>query len=228
MNKNKQFSQNFLTKIAEIESRGGKNVEHQPADPKSMHVGSTAVGKYGLMPLTVQDIVASNPDDADLSELKEFTDFNKVGNPNVAALKQLGMSKYIKANPMIEELLANKLKQQIEGNVKGDEQMGAVAWHAGSGASPMKIKAMLKEHGQRGSAVRDYLNKFKKLEGMEEDVPFLEPDPKAIPSMLGIMTSRPSVEDLMTEQSEEELRTGPWAQIKEYLDKQYNRDEDEE
>jgi hypothetical protein len=44
-----------LKVIAKIESNDGKNTLHKKLN-SGMHEGSSAIGKYGLMPLTIKDI----------------------------------------------------------------------------------------------------------------------------------------------------------------------------
>lgn len=47
----------FLEKIAMLESSGGKNTQHKMiTNPESIHYGTSAVGEYGLMPVTAQDL----------------------------------------------------------------------------------------------------------------------------------------------------------------------------
>jgi hypothetical protein len=54
--KNEQLKK-FLKKISMIESSGGKNLNHpEITDPESIHYGTSAVGEYGLMPLTAKDL----------------------------------------------------------------------------------------------------------------------------------------------------------------------------
>ena len=49
-----------LRAIAHIESSSGKNINH-PIIKKGMHKGHQAAGKYGLMPLTVKDLISKSP-----------------------------------------------------------------------------------------------------------------------------------------------------------------------
>lgn len=47
----------FLKKIAMLESSGGKNLKHKKiTNPESIHYGTSAVGEHGLMPVTAQDL----------------------------------------------------------------------------------------------------------------------------------------------------------------------------
>lgn len=45
----------FLRKTAEIESSGGKNVKH-PAISSGIHAGTSAIGRYGLMPKSMAEL----------------------------------------------------------------------------------------------------------------------------------------------------------------------------
>ena len=46
--------QETLKAIAEVESSGGKNLAHKKMS-HGLHKGSSAIGKYGLMPLTIKE-----------------------------------------------------------------------------------------------------------------------------------------------------------------------------
>lgn len=47
--------QEFLKKISALESSSGRNLAHKEMD-SGVHKGTAAVGEYGLMPLTAQDL----------------------------------------------------------------------------------------------------------------------------------------------------------------------------
>lgn len=226
--KNKKFSQSFLDKIMQMESGGGKFQNHQPADPKSMHLGTTAIGRYGLMPLTISDVInqSQNPE---FKDLKQFTDFSTVGNPEVSLQKQEALKQYIKSNPMIEDMIAKEIQNKIESNVGGDEKLGAVAWHAGSDASDQLIKKFLKEKGKRGTDARTYMKRWNKLGNTPESVPTLQQESVSYtgPSLLGLMSQRPTVEDMMDAQAQQEIDSGLWSKLKEYLSNYYKGPDEE-
>lgn len=229
MDKNKKkFSQAFLDKIMQIESGGGKFQDHQPADPKSMHLGTTAVGRYGLMPLTIMDTV-NQSSDPEFKDIKQFTDFNSVSNPEVSLQKQEALKQYIKANPMVEDLIAKQIQNKIETNVGGNEALGAVAWHAGSDASDQLIKKFLKEKGKRGTDTRTYLKRWNKLGDVSNSVPTLQEESVSYtgPSLLGKMSQRPSVENLLDDEAQNELNNGLWAKLKDYLSNYYKGSNEE-
>jgi hypothetical protein len=54
-----QQQQEELGVIAQLESSSGKNLNH-PVVESGMHKGHRASGRYGLMPLTVRDLVSKN------------------------------------------------------------------------------------------------------------------------------------------------------------------------
>lgn len=60
--------QETLDAIAEIESNSGQNLAHKKM-MRGLHKGSTAIGKYGLMPLTIKETEKSLEDLSE-SELK--------------------------------------------------------------------------------------------------------------------------------------------------------------
>lgn len=53
--------QETLEAIAEVESSGGKNLAHKKM-MRGMHKGSSAIGKYGLMPSTIKETEKSLQD----------------------------------------------------------------------------------------------------------------------------------------------------------------------
>src|SRR5260221_13177133 len=65
----------FLQKIQQIESSGGKNLEH-PTVEGGIQAGDQAIGRYGLMPNTIKELVnrrrlegTSTPELQDLSQI---------------------------------------------------------------------------------------------------------------------------------------------------------------
>ena len=105
----------FLDKIAALESSSGKNTNHRTI-ASGIHEGDAAMGKYGLMPNTVNLL------DKSLSKL-----------PNLAKKKKL------EANPELEEKLASKLAEKVLANQGGDEQKAAYAWLEGHNLSAEDI-----------------------------------------------------------------------------------------
>lgn len=113
----------FLERIAQIESAKGKYTNH-PVMQHGIHKGMHAIGQYGLMPLTAQELAKSSQD------------------PEVASLAGVdpqGIEAEIKKHPGLEEKLAQQLAQKVLAKQKGDELRAAYAWNQGHNLSPENI-----------------------------------------------------------------------------------------
>lgn len=223
MAKNKKFNEDFLEKIAALESAGGTMTNHKPANKGSIHEGTTAMGTYALMPLTVASLVQQHPENQEFNDLKNLVDFENTSNPNVKESKLQALKNYIKENPQVEASLAKSLKDQIEQNVGGDEGLGAVAWLAGSSATPKKLNTILKSPGPVGVEARQRLqnwNSLSKQGSLPSSVPTMKQDTiySNTPSMLNKMYARPTIEsDEITNQMEDKPEESPWDALKKYL-----------
>ena len=86
----------FLQKTSQIESSGGKRLNH-PEIQSGIHSGDSAVGQYGLMPDTIKEL---------LNRTKEQS------NPDVEALRVLPnetVQREIASNPVMEDEIAARL-----------------------------------------------------------------------------------------------------------------------
>lgn len=85
----------FLKKIAMLESSGGKNTNHKTVD-SGVQAGETAYGDYGLMPNTVEELANRYPSDvypkdADKQDLME----KMQADPNFEKNMAQTMSSYL-------------------------------------------------------------------------------------------------------------------------------------
>ena len=113
----------FLDKIGEIESHNGKYTNHRVMT-SGIHQGMHAIGKWGLMPLTVQEISRGSAD------------------PSVKALAQRDPSEYndiINNDPVLEKKIATELGSKVLARQGGDELKAAYAWNNGHNLSPEQI-----------------------------------------------------------------------------------------
>lgn len=145
----------FLGKIADIESAGGLYTDHKQLK-NGIHAGTAAIGDYGLMPNTVKDIVkkvkntkselgVSLPRRVDISELQAISQLPAAEMK--AALESDKASQLKLARLLAEEL---KLKQ-------GDnDEKRAYSWNMGNNLTPNQITDQkLNKH--------PYVMKFRKL-----------------------------------------------------------------
>lgn len=119
---------NFLSKIAQIESANGKYTNHKTMQ-FGMHKGSSAIGTYGLMPNTINDMVTKMREEGNLTpEVAKTQDFQD----------EQGLKDYIKQNPQVERQLASKLGQIVLSKQPTEEQ-AAYSWNNGHNLTPQRI-----------------------------------------------------------------------------------------
>jgi GNAT superfamily N-acetyltransferase len=106
INKDK-FSQRMLASIRHVESSDGKNTNHAIVN-HGLNAGTSAAGvNYGIMPLTIFEIVKKNPE------------INK-NHPNLMKLKLNEVKSYLNKHPGLEDKLANSHLQRLR-KIFGDD-----------------------------------------------------------------------------------------------------------
>jgi hypothetical protein len=126
----------FLEKTAQIESSGGKQLNH-PEIESGIHSGDSAVGQYGLMPNTIKEI---------LNRTKEQS------TPDIEALRVLPnevVNREIASNPMLEDEVARKLAEHVLQRQLGDEEKAAYSWQYGHNLPPSRITPEILESSPR-------------------------------------------------------------------------------
>lgn len=153
-----------LKAIAMIESSGGKNIEHKPVNTP-MHQGTAAIGRFGMMPVLIKDIVTKN---------KHLN----VKYPHIAQLHPINdyekLKEYILSNPSVEAHLANTHWINLHNKFNGDEDRMAYAWFNGISKAKKATDEEVKNHFY----VKRY-NKYKKLLDLEQpNLSFNKTEPK--------------------------------------------------
>lgn len=150
----------FLNNISQIESSGGKNFNHKTIQ-SGIQKGTTAIGRYGLMPNTVDEAIVraknSGDDDGSLDDILGMDADTK--------------KSFLEGNPDIEHKIARSLASTVLNKQAGDTEKAAYAWNHGSNLSPDSID-------DRDYSNDDYVKKFKKVTGSDNDDSG-EFDPKA-------------------------------------------------
>ncbi len=131
--------QQFLEAIKQIESSGGKDIDH-PVMESGIHSGASAYGQYGLMPNTVREMA------------------KRQGLKNLVGLDDPSLKAVLSEDPNVEQKIAEALAQRVL-NRAGDEEKAAYMWYMGHNLNPENITPeMLEKH--------QYIQKFKKLKGI--------------------------------------------------------------
>lgn len=140
MNPQRVQRDNFLDVISQLESSGGTNLNHKPVI-HGIQAGDTAMGQYGLMPNTV-------------NELLNRQRLNNSRDP-ASVESSSDMKQQIENNPILEKQLANQLAQQVL-TKNADPSMAAYAWHMGHNLTPQQIQ-------DRDYQNNGYVQKFNKI-----------------------------------------------------------------
>jgi len=146
--KEKEKITNFLNTLAMIESSGGKNFNH-PTIESGIHEGHQAVGTYGLMPNTVNEVVNRMQ-----SEGKGFPNLTKLVGREPQQIKAA-----IEQNPQDEQRLAEYLAKHVLAKQQGDEEKAAYSWFQGHNMTPERIE-------QQGYKDHDYVKKYNEFKNL--------------------------------------------------------------
>lgn len=136
------MADDFLKPIRQIESNNGKNTNHRMLE-SGMHKGQRAIGDYGLMPLTVNEVV------------------NRSGDKELEPLLGMGpeeKKEYLESNPGMQHKVAKNLAELVLKNNNGDFKKAAYAWNQGHNLGPDTIE-------DRDYKSHDYVKKFEKAAG---------------------------------------------------------------
>jgi hypothetical protein len=140
----------MLDTISQIESSGGKNFNH-PEMKSGIHAGTSAIGSYGLMPNTIQEIANRERMAGNLPpEMEE-----------VSKLPPDQMKQTLETNPDLEKAFARSLASKVL-KKQPNEEMAAYSWFQGHNKSPEQIK---QENYQDHDYVKKYQEFRKKLFG---------------------------------------------------------------
>ena len=138
----------FLQRIQQIESSNGQNMDH-PVVQNGIQAGDQAIGRYGLMPNTVRELI--NRRRLQGTSTSELQDLSNMPSDE--------MKQHIEANPDLEDDLAQQLAIKVTRDQQGDEDKAAYSWTNGHNLTPDKISPEQLEDSP-------YVQKFRKLKGL--------------------------------------------------------------
>lgn len=136
--------QDFLNRIAQIESTNGQNMNH-PQIQSGIHAGDQAIGRYGLMPNTVSEVLNRMRMNGTLTP--ELQKLQAMQHPEMKAL--------LEQNPQLEDQIAQSLAQRVLTR-QPNEDAAAYSWHSGTNLMPEQIAARPIENN-------DYVKKYNEL-----------------------------------------------------------------
>lgn len=122
---NKDRIRAIMQAQAEIESSGGRNVDHPEINYKSMHKGTSAKGRYGIMPLTLRDLAQGMTRDKEAQEAASIED-------------EQALKDYFASHPALEDRLAMQYIEHANKSMGGDYDPEKItyAWQWGQNKTP--------------------------------------------------------------------------------------------
>lgn len=138
----------FLWNIKQIESSGGKNVNHKPI-ASGKFKGSRAVGQWGLLQPTIKELVGRMR-----AQGKSDPQYEKL-----VPMSHDQLQTHFKENPEIELNLARQLASHVMKRQGGNIHRAAYAWLHGHNLHPADIN-----RDKLGAS--DYVNKFRAMDSM--------------------------------------------------------------
>jgi hypothetical protein len=139
---------NFLQKIGTIESNNGKNTNH-PVVQFGVNKGDKAIGIYGLMPNTVDDVLSRMRNEGTIT-------------PELDSLQNLDhdqMRVVLSQRPDLQKQIAGRLAEHVLTKQGGNEDAAAFSWNAGHNLSPQRITPDKLDNS-------DYVQKFRGLQNL--------------------------------------------------------------
>lgn len=134
----------FLDTISQLESSGGKNFDH-PEMQHGIHEGHQAIGRFGLMPNTIKEIVNRSAREGQATEPMR----------SLASEPPSEIKRTLEADPEMEKYFADQLAKKVLGKQK-DQEKAAYSWHQGHNLSPKQID-------ERDYTNSEYVKRFRKL-----------------------------------------------------------------
>lgn len=140
--------QQMLSDMSAIESSSGRNTDHRTM-ASGQHKGETAVGQYGFMPQTVEDmgnrIKRDNPDDMP-SLLRGLRD---------TTLSRQEIADIVAKEPDLEQAVAEKMLGVVKKRHPGDKERQSFAWEMGHNRSTESITPDILEDHPRTQKYRN-------------------------------------------------------------------------
>lgn len=103
--------------MSAIESDHNPEAEHTPV-PGEMHQGTSAIGQYGMMPVTIQDIARQIQNKSELDKIVQEADPKQI-------------EEILQSNPQKYEQYTDILADKVLKKAKGDPEEAALKWRWG-------------------------------------------------------------------------------------------------
>lgn len=140
----------FKRILSLLESSGGRDLAHKEVT-EGPQAGTTAIGEYGMMPRTIQNLARNNPQKTELDKIIESA------NPKM-------VEEILASNPEKKQQYINQLLDKVIDKSDGNALDASVRWLAGQNSSPQRIKSVAEQHPERIAKLEDILPRSEKIE----------------------------------------------------------------
>ena len=142
----------FLKAISDIESSGGKNTDHSEME-SGIHTGESAVGEFGLMPNTSDEMI-------------NRMELDGRSSPELSALKGLSGNELKQAygsHPELYKQVVDKLVEHVSRDTN-DPRVAAYRWNMGHNTPLKSITDKLLQSSP-------YVQKFQQIYSTKDEQP---------------------------------------------------------
>jgi hypothetical protein len=143
----------FMGDTSFLESSSNQNTNHKVM-PAGIHAGQKAIGQYGLMPNTINEMSNRMKSEGMLpKEIKLMREMN---------LSDQEIADKVAQDPELEQTLADRLYQHVNKRFNGNEEQMNHAWQHGHNLSPDKLTPEVLEASPRTQKFRRLRDQIRK------------------------------------------------------------------
>lgn len=133
----------FQQLLSLLESSSGKQLNHAPVEA-GMHEGTKAMGEFGLMPVTAQQLSKQDPNKSELD--------NIIMGADPASIEEI-----LASNPGKYQEYIDQMSGQVLDKSKGNAEEAAMRWLAGPNSSKRRIANVAEETPGRSEKIQEFL-----------------------------------------------------------------------
>ena len=146
----------FLDRIAKLESNSGQNINHKMMT-RGIQAGTTAIGKYGLMPNTVKEIISNK-----IKYGQATPELKAIANLTPDQIKMV-----LEHKPELQDQLAESYAKTVMLKKLGDPDQMAYSWFNGPNSHPTAQQLNNSDYVRKFRNVASVIN----LKNQTSDIP---------------------------------------------------------
>lgn len=140
----------FQQLLSLLESSSGKQMQHSPVET-GMHEGTKAMGEFGIMPITAQEL---SKQDSNKSELDKL-----IMGADPASIEEI-----LASNPGKYQEYVDQMSNKVLDKSGGNAEEAAMRWLAGPNSSKRRIANVAEETPGRAEKIQEFLKSSQPVE----------------------------------------------------------------